>query len=203
MGTVYRAHDRAFEEPVAIKVLRPELAGDADIAWRFPAEVRLARRVNHRNVCRMHEYGQDGGISYISMEYVPGVNLKRVAQVQGGLSRDAAFGVALEIAAGLQAIHEVGIIHRDLKAQNVILDPRGVVRIMDFGMSKESGTAATAIGLVMGSPEYMSPEQAEGQPVTFATDVYSLGILIFELFTSAPPFRAENPIATLNKHVKV
>jgi putative nucleotidyltransferase with HDIG domain len=202
MGTVYKAHDRAFEEPVALKILPPELAGDADIAWRFPAEVRLARRVNHRNVCRMHEYGQDGALSYISMEYVPGVDLKKVAQVQGGLSIDAAFGVALEIAAGLQAIHEVGIIHRDLKAQNIVLDPRGVVRIMDFGMSKESGTAATTVGLVMGSPEYMSPEQVEGQPVTFATDVYTLGLLIFELFTGAPPFRGENPMATLHKQVK-
>ena len=203
MGTVYKAHDRAFEELVALKVLRPELAGDSDIAWRFPAEVRLARRVSHRNVCRMHEYGQDGQLSYISMEYVPGVNLKKVAQVQGGLSADAAFGVALEIAAGLQAIHEVGIIHRDLKAQNILLDSRGVVRIMDFGMSKESGTQATAIGMVMGgSPEYMSPEQVEGQPVSFASDVYSLGILTFELFTGAPPFQSENPMATLHKQVK-
>src|SRR5262249_2197228 len=202
MGTVYKAHDRAFEEPVALKVLSPELAGDADIAWRFPAEVRLARKVNHRNVCRMHEYGQDGAVSYISMEYVPGVNLKKVAQVEGGLSAEAAFPVALEIAAGLQAMHEVGIIHRDLKAQNIVLDPRGVVRIMDFGMSKESGIAATTVGLVMGTPEYMSPEQVEGQAVTFASDVYTLGILIFELFAGAPPFSSENPMMTLHKQVK-
>jgi putative nucleotidyltransferase with HDIG domain len=202
MGTVYKAHDRGLEEAVAIKVLRHELASDSDIAWRFPAEVRLARKVNHRNVCRMYEYGQDGLLRYISMEFVSGTDLKKVVQAQGGLTAGAAFGVALEIAAGLQAIHEVGIIHRDLKAKNIMLDSRGVVRIMDFGISKESGTQATAIGMVMGSPEYTSPEQAEGQPVGFATDIYSLGIVVFELFTGAVPFRGENAMATLLKQVK-
>ncbi len=201
MGTVYKAHDRGLEDAIALKGLRPELAGDSDIAWRFPAEVRLARKVNHRNVCRMYEYGQDGELRYISMEFVSGTDLKKVVQAQGGLPADTAFAVALEIAAGLQAIHEVGIIHRDLKAQNIMLDARGVVRIMDFGMSKESGTQATAIGMVMGSPEYMSPEQAEGQPVSFTTDVYALGIVIYELFTGVVPFKSENPITTLHKHV--
>src|SRR5262245_41112825 len=202
MGTVYKAHDRGLSEAVALKVLRPELAGDADIAWRFPAEVRLARKVDHRNVCHMHECGQDGALTYISMELVTGTNLKKVVEAQGGLTAEQAFAVGLEIAAGLQAIHDVGIIHRDLKTPNIMLDARGVVRIMDFGMSKEWGTEATAVGMVMGSPEYMSPEQVEGHPVGFTTDVYCLGLVLYELFTGSVPFRGANAMATLAKQVK-
>jgi putative nucleotidyltransferase with HDIG domain len=201
MGTVYKAHDRALEDAIALKVLRPDVVGEPEIAWRFPAEIRLARKVNHRNVCRMYDYGEEGNLHYLSMEFVAGTDLKKLAQSQGGLPPEAAFSVALEIAAGLQAIHEVGIIHRDLKAQNIMLDARGVVRIMDFGISKEWGSQATALGMVIGTPEYMSPEQAEGQRVGFAADIYALGILVFELFTGAVPFQGGNSIATLHKQV--
>jgi putative nucleotidyltransferase with HDIG domain len=200
MGTVYKAYDRALDDSVALKVLRADIT-DAEVAWRFQAEIRLARKVTHRNVCRMYDYGEVGALRYISMEFVAGTDLRKLVHSQGGLSHNAAFDVALEIAAGLQAIHEVGIIHRDLKAQNVMLDSRGLVRIMDFGISKEWGTQATAIGMVIGTPEYMSPEQAQGEPIGFATDVYALGILVFELFTGQVPFRSDNPITTLHKQV--
>jgi serine/threonine protein kinase len=204
MGVVYKAHDRLLDETVAIKVLRPEVARDAEISRRFQSEIKLARKVSHRNVCRIHEYGQDGGLSYISMEYLEGVDLRQVLRERGGLPPDEAFRVALQIADGLQAIHEVGIIHRDLKTPNIMRDAKGTVRLMDFGIAKEWGatTSATATGLVMGTPEYMSPEQARGEKIDFRSDVYALGIIVYELFTGRVPFRAETPLATILKHLQ-
>ena len=197
MGTVYKAYDRVLEDTIALKVLRPEVARDAEMAWRFQAEIRLARKITHRNVCRMYDYGQDGETRFISMEFIAGSDLGSVVRAQGGLMQDGAYDVALEIAAGLQAIHDVGIVHRDLKSPNIMLDSRAVVRIMDFGISKEWGSATTATGLIIGTPEYMSPEQARGERVGFASDVYALGIVVFELFTGHLPFVGANSMATL------
>jgi serine/threonine-protein kinase len=205
MGVVYKAHDRLLDETVAIKVLRPEVARDPEISRRFQSEIKLARKVSHRNVCRIHEYGEDaGGLRYISMEYLEGVDLRQVLREKGGLPPDEAFRVALQIADGLHAIHEMGIIHRDLKTPNIMRDARGTVRLMDFGIAKEWGatTSATATGLVMGTPEYMSPEQARGEKIDFRSDVYALGIIVYELFTGRVPFRAETPLATILKHLQ-
>jgi serine/threonine-protein kinase len=205
MGVVYRAHDRLLAEQVAIEVLRPEVARDAEISRRFQSEIKLARRVSHKNVCRIHEYGEDQGLRYISMEYMQGVDLRQVIRERGGLPADEAFTAALQIADGLSAIHDVGVIHRDLKTPNIMRDTRGQIRLMDFGIAKEWGAAAasaTATGLVMGTPEYMSPEQARGEKIDFRSDIYALGIVIFELFTGRLPFRAETPLATILKHLQ-
>jgi eukaryotic-like serine/threonine-protein kinase len=204
MGVVYRAHDRLLDEQVAIKVLRPEVARDAEISRRFQSEIKLARRVSHKNVCRIHEYGEDQGLRYISMEYMQGVDLRQVIRERGGLPTDEAFTSALQIADGLAAIHDVGVIHRDLKTPNIMRDTRGQIRLMDFGIAKEWGAvaSATATGLVMGTPEYMSPEQARGEKIDFRSDIYALGIVIFELFTGRLPFRAETPLATILKHLQ-
>jgi eukaryotic-like serine/threonine-protein kinase len=206
MGVVYQAHDRLLDETVAIKVLRPEVAHDPEISRRFQSEIKLARRVSHRNVCRIHEYGEDRGLRYISMEYLEGVDLRQILRgQQGGLVLEEAFAVCLQTAEGLQAIHDVGVIHRDLKTPNIMRDARGQVRLMDFGIAKEGGaaaTSATATGLVMGTPEYMSPEQARGEKIDLRTDIYALGILIFEVFTGRVPFRAETPLATILKHLQ-
>jgi serine/threonine protein kinase len=204
MGVVYRAHDRLLDEQVAIKVLRPEVARDAEISRRFQSEIKLARRVSHKNVCRIHEYGEDQGLRYISMEYMQGVDLRQVIRDRGGLPTDEAFTAALQIADGLSAIHDVGVIHRDLKTPNIMRDTRGQIRLMDFGIAKEWGAvaSATATGLVMGTPEYMSPEQARGEKIDFRSDIYALGIVIFELFTGRLPFRAETPLATILKHLQ-
>ena len=205
MGVVYRAHDRLLDEQVAIMVLRPEVARDAEISRRFQSEIKLARRVSHKNVCRIHEYGEDQGLRYISMEYMQGVDLRQVIRERGGLPTDEAFTAALQIADGLSAIHDVGVIHRDLKTPNIMRDTRGQIRLMDFGIAKEWGAAAasaTATGLVMGTPEYMSPEQARGEKIDFRSDIYALGIVIFELFTGRLPFRAETPLATILKHLQ-
>jgi serine/threonine protein kinase len=204
MGVVYRAHDKLLDEQVAIKVLRPEVARDSEISKRFQSEIKLARRVSHKNVCRIHEYGEDKGLRYISMEYMQGVDLRQILRERGGLPTDEAYATALQLADGLHAIHEVGVIHRDLKTPNIMRDTRGQIRLMDFGIAKDWGaaTSATATGLVMGTPEYMSPEQARGEKIDFRSDIYALGIVIFEIFTGRVPFRAETPLATILKHLQ-
>src|SRR6185436_5619602 len=186
MGLVYKAKDRVLEEVVALKVLRPNFARTPEADRRLRSEIKLARKVSHRNVCRIHEYGEDvGGLRYISMELLEGVDLRQVLRERGGLPADEAFRTVLQVADGLQAIHEVGVIHRDLKTPNIMRDARGTIRLMDFGIAKEWGAAnsATATGLVMGTPEYMSPEQARGDKIDFRSDVYALGIILYELFT--------------------
>jgi serine/threonine protein kinase len=206
MGMVYKARDHKLEETLAVKVLRPEIARDKEMERRFKSEIRLARRVRHRNVCAIHEYGEDGSLRYIAMEYIEGVDLRRVLTDQGALPLEQAFEYCIRTADGLQAIHEAGIIHRDLKTANLMVDARGVLRLMDFGIAKQSGAegtlGSTATGLVVGTPEYMSPEQARGEKVDFRSDIYALGILAFEMFTGHVPFRGETPIATIFKHLQ-
>jgi len=203
MGMVYRARDKTLDEIVAIKVLRPDFAQDPTMAARFRSEIKLARKVRHRNVCAIHDYGEEKGLLYISMELVEGVDLKHVLRERGALPFEEAFDVSIQVAEGLQAVHDAGIIHRDLKTPNIMVDPQRVARLMDFGIAKrqEGGGASTATGQILGTPEYMSPEQAQGQRVDFRSDVYALGIVIYEIFTGAVPFRGDTPISTILKHL--
>jgi serine/threonine-protein kinase len=203
MGAVYRAHDEVLDEDVALKILRPEVAGTPEMAARFRSEIKLARKVSHWNVCRIHEYGEDGGLQYISMELIPGATLKDRLR-SGPLPADRAFDVAVQIAEGLAAIHKVGIIHRDLKSPNVMIDDAGTAKVMDFGIAKAAaaGTDGASTGYVLGSPEYMSPEQARGRRADFRSDLYSLGIVVFEAFTGRVPFRGSTPVETLMMHVE-
>jgi serine/threonine-protein kinase len=203
MGMVYRARDKTLDETVAIKVLRPDFAQDPTMAARFRSEIKLARKVRHRNVCAIHDYGEEKGLLYISMELVEGVDLKRVLRERGALPFEEAFDVSIQVAEGLQAVHDAGIIHRDLKTPNIMVDPQKKARLMDFGIAKrqEGGGASTATGQVLGTPEYMSPEQARGQRVDFRSDVYALGVVIYEIFTGNVPFRGETPISTILKHL--
>jgi len=203
MGAVYRAHDEVLDEEVALKILRPEVAGTPEMAARFRSEIKLARKVSHWNVCRIHEYGEVGGLQYISMELIAGATLKD--RLRGGaLPPDQAFDVAIQIAEGLAAIHKVGIIHRDLKSPNVMIDGEGTAKVMDFGIAKpaSAGTDGASTGYVLGSPEYMSPEQARGRRADFRSDLYSLGIVVFEAFTGRVPFRGATPVETLMMHVE-
>ncbi len=209
MGVVYKAHDRMLDETVAIKVLRAEFANTAEMAQRFRHEIKLARKVSHRNVCRIHEYGEDEGIRYISMEFVEGTDLKQLARERGGcLGHEEGFDVAIQTADGLQAIHDVGIVHRDLKATNIMRDSRGLVRLMDFGIAKiesaerSTGAGLTSAGQIMGTPEYMSPEQCLGEKLDHRSDIYALGIVIYEMFAGNVPFRGDTPVATLFKHIQ-
>src|SRR5512140_2854663 len=137
MGVVYKAHDRELDETVALKVLRAEIAQSSEVARRFRNEIRLARRVRHRNVCAIHEYGQHEHLRFIVMEFVAGVDYRQILRAEGPLPAVAALEVAAQVTAGLEAIHEAGIVHRDLKTTNLMRDARGVVRLMDFGIAKQ------------------------------------------------------------------
>jgi hypothetical protein len=204
MGAVYRARDEVLDDEVALKILRPEVAGTPEMAARFRSEIKLARKVSHWNVCRIHEYGEDGGLQYISMELVSGSTLKDRLRARP-LAAAEAFDVAIQIADGLAAVHKVGIVHRDLKSPNVMIDAQGTAKVMDFGIAKAAGPATdpgASTGYVLGSPEYMSPEQARGRRADFRSDLYSLGVVVFEAFTGRVPFRGTTPVATLMMHVE-
>ena len=204
MGLVYKAFDRLLEEEVAIKVLRTDLSASADAVRRFRGEIKLARKVSHPNVCRIHDYGEEGPLGYISMEILTGQDLQKTLKEQPqGLPEAEALSAVLQIASGLQAIHDVGILHRDLKTANATRDERGVVRLVDFGIAKDLlSEGHTAAGEAFGTPEYMSPEQCRGEALDFRSDVYALGILAFELFTGDVPIKGATPMATLFKQIQ-
>ncbi len=202
MGAVYRARDRVLEEEVAIKVLRADVTGTEERARRFRSEVQLARRVSHWNVCRIHEYGEDGPLRFISMELVEGETLKDALRRRRRLPTAEAFDVAIQVAEGLTAIHQAGVVHRDLKSANIMLDGAGRARVMDFGIAKPEAAPGGASGYVVGSPEYMSPEQARGRAVDTRSDLYALGVVTFETFTGEVPFHADTPVRTLLLHLE-
>jgi hypothetical protein len=208
MGMVYKAFDRELGETVAIKVLRPDVASESGrVEQRFRSEIRLARRVRHRNVCSVYGDGVDRGLRYICMELVEGENLARATREGGGLAPDEAWSAVLQVADGLSAIHAVGIVHRDLKTANLMRDREGAVRVMDFGIAKQQGASGggatvTATGTLMGTPEYMSPEQLRGEEVGFRSDLYSFGVVIYELFSGTLPFRGDTPVATILRQLQ-
>ncbi|HEX6737767.1 MAG TPA: protein kinase [Vicinamibacteria bacterium] len=203
MGRVYEARDRILDETVAVKVLRPELTRDREVAARFRSEIKLARRVTHKNVCRIHEYGEDGRLRFISMEYIDGVNLRDYLRGRA-VGTEEAFELSLQMGRGLEAVHELGILHRDFKAANIMVDGRGVVKLMDFGIAKQLEAEAqglTSTGHVMGTPEYMSPEQARGGRIDLRSDLYALGCVVYEAFTGTGLFQGDSAAATLYKHL--
>ncbi len=208
MGTVYAAHDQVLDEPVAIKVLKTSSrCGDlGEMVRRLRSEIKLARKVSHPNVCRIHDYGEDGDLIFISMALLEGSDLRmRLEELPRGLPPGEAFDVVIRIAEGLRAIHDVGIIHRDLKTANVMLDDDGHVHLMDFGIAKDSrqrlAPGITTVGMVVGTPEYMSPEQGRGLEFDRRSDIYSLGIVTFEIFTGDVPFRGDSMVATIYMHI--
>jgi hypothetical protein len=205
MGMVFKARDRVLDETVALKVLRTDIAATPDLARRFRQEIKLARKVRHKNVCGIHEYGEDGALRFIAMDLVDGVDLRRVLQRQGPLPPLEACEVGLRVAEGLAAIHDEGIVHRDLKTANIMVDPHGSIRLMDFGIAKATGdgaTGVTATGMIIGTPEYMSPEQARGMAVDSRSDIYALGIILYEILTGDVPFRGDTPITTILKQIQ-
>jgi hypothetical protein len=202
MGNVYKARDRETGETVALKLLKPEIASDQAMMDRFKNELLFARKITHKNVCRVYEFNRVAGIAYTSMEFVEGESLRSVLNRFGGLPQRKATDLALQICSGLKEAHAQGIVHRDLKPENVMIDGQGNVKVMDFGIARsmEAGTRLT--GSMVGTPAYMAPEQVAGKPVDYRTDIYSLGLMLYEMFTGVPAFSADNSIAVALKQMR-
>ena len=194
MGRVYRALDKKLNEEVALKLVRPEIAADRSTLERFHNELKLARKISHPHVGRMYELMEEKGTHFITMEYVPGQDLRGLIRQTGKLAIETAVSIAKQVCEGLGEAHKQGIVHRDLKPSNIIIDRAGSARIMDFGIARSLAVKSrTGAGVMIGTPEYMSPEQAEmsGLDIDTRTDIYSLGVLLYELLTGTTPFGGE------------
>ncbi len=196
MGKVYRVEDRKLKQEVALKLIKPEIASDRKNIERFENELKTARMIAHKNVCRMFDLGESEGSHFITMEFVRGEDLKSMIRMSGQLGTATAIGIAKQICEGLTEAHRLGVVHRDLKPSNIMIDREGQVRIMDFGIARSlQGKGITGAGTMIGTPEYMSPEQVEGKETDQRSDIYSLGILLYEMTTGRLPFEAETPFA--------
>jgi len=203
MGAVFKAHDRELNRPVALKIVRPELARNPEMLDRFKQELILARKVTHRNVIRIFDLGESDGLKFITMEYVEGRSLGAVLRERGKLPLGDAIDIIRQTAFALEAAHAEGVIHRDLKPDNIMLDDRGKVSVMDFGLARSAEFAGmTQTGALVGTLHYMSPEQANGRALDERSDLFALGIIFYELLTGADPYRAESEIASLVKRSK-
>lgn len=203
MAKVFLAHDRILGRDVALKVLRGQYAEDAEFVERFRREATSVATLNHPNVVQVYDQGRsEDGRYYIAMEYVPGGTLKDRIDGEGTLDPAEAARLASQVAQALQAAHERGIVHRDVKPHNVLLTAAGDAKVADFGIARAASvTAISRTSLVLGTASYMSPEQAMGEPVGPASDLYSLGVVLYEMLTGGVPFGAESPVAVAIKHV--
>jgi eukaryotic-like serine/threonine-protein kinase len=203
MGEVYRAHDAVLERPVAIKVLHRSLAGDAGFVERFRREARAAASLNHQNIVAVHDWGSVDGIYYMVMEYVAGRSVRELLNEQGVLAPAQAADVLEQTLAALQHAHRQGIVHRDVKPENLMVTRDGVVKVADFGLARALADAQiTEAGTVTGTVQYLAPEQLHGEPADPRTDLYALGIVAFELLTARLPFTGETPMAIAYKHIR-
>ncbi|HSD30493.1 MAG TPA: protein kinase [Gemmatimonadales bacterium] len=192
MGTVYRARDQELEEEVAIKTLRPEFVSDLNLLMRFKDEIRLARRLSDPNIVRTHDFGEWSGVCFLTMEYVEGITVRELIDTRGRLGVSSALAIGTQLAHSLAVAHEHGVIHRDIKPQNMLLDDLGVLKVMDFGVARlaERSTSITEAGLVVGTPAYMPPEQLMAEAVDARSDLYAAGVVLYECLTGQPPFQA-------------
>ena len=202
MGVVYRARDEELQVDAALKVLRPDLGSDPGVVERFRSELRLAREVTHKNVVRIHDIGEHEGLRFLTMRYVEGRSLSEVLEKDGPMPPDRAVAIIRQVASALAEAHRAGVVHRDLKPGNVLLDSEDNAYITDFGVARSLGSdGLTRAGAVVGTPDYLSPEQIAGDPVDGRTDLYALGIVFFEMLTGELPFRAGSQAEMLGQRL--
>ena len=204
MAEVYRAHDQLLDRPVALKVLFPELSVDRSFVERFRREAQAAANLSHPHIVPVFDWGEDGGTYFIVMEFVDGRALSSILRTAGPLHPDRAAEIAADVAGALSYAHRHGVIHRDVKPGNVLITEEGTIKVTDFGIARAVNTeeSLTQTGAVMGTATYFSPEQAEGMGVDARSDIYSLGVVLYEMVTGRPPFLGDTPVAVASKHVR-
>jgi len=201
MGNVYRVEDTKTKEEIALKLIKPEIASDKKTIERFRTELTTARRIRHKNVCGMYDLGEQKGTYFITMEFVPGEDLKSFIRRSKRLSIPSAISIAQQVCEGLEEAHRLGVVHRDLKPSNVMVDKEGNARIMDFGIARSiKAKGITGTGVMIGTPEYMSPEQVEGKETDQRSDIYSLGVILYEMVIGRVPFEGDTPFSVGIKH---
>ena len=196
MGAVFRARDSELDEEVALKTVRKESIGDAAVLERFKSEIRLARKITHRNVVRTHDLGEYEGGYFLTMELVEGITVRELIDTRGKLAIESVLAIGMQLADALAAAHAEGVIHRDIKPHNLLLDADAVLKVMDFGVARlsERSSGITEVGLVVGTPAYMPPEQLLGEEVDVRADLYAVGVVLFEAATGHLPFEAQSPM---------
>ncbi|MEE9501710.1 MAG: protein kinase, partial [Candidatus Aminicenantaceae bacterium] len=201
MGKVYRVLDNKLNEEIALKLIKPEIATDKKALERFSNELKIARKIVHKNVGRMYELLEQDGTHFITMEYVPGEDLKSFIRRSGRIDIPKALFLAKQVSEGLAEAHNLGVVHRDIKPSNIMIDKDGNARIMDFGIARFiKAKGITGSGVLIGTPEYMSPEQAEAKEVDHRSDIYSFGAILYEMVTGQLPFEGDSPLSIAMKH---
>lgn len=201
MGKIYKVLDKEINAKIALKLIKPEIAADKKTIERFRNELKTARDISHKNICRMYDLNKEEGSYYITMEYVEGQDLKSLVRQTGQLAIPTTISIAKQVCEGLSEAHKLGTVHRDLKPSNIMIDKEGNARIMDFGIARSiTGKGITGAGVMVGTPEYMSPEQAEVKEVDQRSDIYSLGVILYEMVTGRVPFEGETPLGIAMKH---
>jgi eukaryotic-like serine/threonine-protein kinase len=203
MGAVYKAYDRDIDRVIALKCIRPELAKDPEITQRFTQELLLARQIAHKNVIRIFDVRDSGGLKFITMEYVQGHDLGSLVESKGRLTSAESVAIIMQVCSGLACAHAEGVVHRDLKPSNIMVEPQGRVVVMDFGLARADSTGQmTQTGAVMGTFQYMSPEQAQGTKADARSDIFTVGIILYELLTDKTPYSADSALASLLKRTQ-
>ena len=204
MGAVYRAYDTDLERTVALKLVRPELAASVETMQRFKQELLLASKISHKNILRIHDLGDSDGIKFISMAFVEGSDLAGVIEASGRLPLERALKFTVQLCAALEAAHREGVVHRDLKPQNILIDQADNLYVSDFGLAKSLAPEASTMtrsGQLLGTPRYMSPEQVEAKELDHRSDLYSLGLILFEIYTAEVPFRGDSALQIMFQRV--